>query len=486
MEQSRRSVTRMIEARPWRRYLWLVPASLAVLVSGCGPYIRHDISTLSPTAVASLRKGFAVMEARSSDPTDPTSLAYQAGIHGSYASPMAGWNQCQHGSYFFFSWHRMYLYYFERILRAASGDYGLTLPYWNYSKNATAGLPSIFTTPADAATNSLFVSQRNSAMNMGGTLPPSATDYSNAYSYTNFSAPNGSSAGFGGQQVPAPGHFLGPHGALEAQPHDIVHVLVGGWMGDPNTAAQDPIFWLHHANIDRLWSHWNDDIGGSDPSDTVWLNTAFTFYDENKKPVTLTGAQVVNTVSQLGYKYDDEIGRYRIKDTEVCCAHVHPQDPVIATSQPAQKAALSEKPLEMKVPFVRNGASRMREALAIPEGRLTLRIDGIDYEPPQTDYWEVYVNPPPGNLEYKDPSYVGSLALFALKPHHGMAEGGEKPVAAFDLSRVVRRLQEMGRWNDKEMTVRFVRRGVIPPPGVKEEVRTGVRGTFERISIVLE
>ncbi|MGH7262080.1 MAG: tyrosinase family protein [Nitrospiraceae bacterium] len=39
------------------------------------------------------------------------------------------WNTCQHGSYFFLSWHRMYLYYFERILREASRDPNFALPY---------------------------------------------------------------------------------------------------------------------------------------------------------------------------------------------------------------------------------------------------------------------------------------------------------------------------------------------------------------------
>ena len=61
-----------------------------------------------------------------------------------------------------------------------------------------------------------------------------------------------------GGRIPAPVHFSSFTGLLEAQPHNTVHVKVGGWMGDPNTAAQHPIFWLHHANIDRLWEHWLD------------------------------------------------------------------------------------------------------------------------------------------------------------------------------------------------------------------------------------
>jgi tyrosinase len=53
-------------------------------------------------------------------------------------------------------------------------------------------------------------------------------------------------------------------------PHDLhngVHVYVGGIWGEPSGAAaggtmiydtspNDPVFWLHHSNIDRLWALW--------------------------------------------------------------------------------------------------------------------------------------------------------------------------------------------------------------------------------------
>jgi tyrosinase len=40
--------------------------------------------------------------------------------------------------------------------------------------------------------------------------------------------------------------------------HDTIHVDVGGYghMGDPTVAAFDPIFWLHHCNVDRLLALW--------------------------------------------------------------------------------------------------------------------------------------------------------------------------------------------------------------------------------------
>jgi tyrosinase len=55
----------------------------------------------------------------------------------------------------------------------------------------------------------------------------------------------------------------GPQGAIGGFNQDLdnglhgnVHVMVGGPknMGFIPDAAQDPIFWMHHCNIDRLWA----------------------------------------------------------------------------------------------------------------------------------------------------------------------------------------------------------------------------------------
>ena len=68
----------------------------------------------------------------------------------------------------------MYLYFFERILRAASGGPTLTLPYWNYAKATpmARALPAPFRTPTTG--NPLFVAQRNPPINTGAFLPSSA------------------------------------------------------------------------------------------------------------------------------------------------------------------------------------------------------------------------------------------------------------------------------------------------------------------------
>jgi Common central domain of tyrosinase len=54
---------------------------------------------------------------------------------------------------------------------------------------------------------------------------------------------------------------LGFRGTNERDFHDHIHVLVGGDAADmarPVIAVNDPVFFLHHAMIDRLWARWQD------------------------------------------------------------------------------------------------------------------------------------------------------------------------------------------------------------------------------------
>ena len=95
-------------------------------------------------------------------------------------------------------------------------------------------------------------------------------------------------------------------GPLELSPHGAVHVDVGGLMVAFNTAALDPIFWLHHANIDRLWEVWRGLPGRSNTNEAAWLTgVTFQFHNENAAQVDETVQDVLQTKEQLHYSYED-------------------------------------------------------------------------------------------------------------------------------------------------------------------------------------
>ena len=84
------------------------------------PNVRRNIWTLpsGDQTVEDYAKAVAIMRSRPA--ADPTSWTYQAAMHGTHANAVQPlWNGCQHGTWFFLAWHRMFIYYFEQIVRAA-------------------------------------------------------------------------------------------------------------------------------------------------------------------------------------------------------------------------------------------------------------------------------------------------------------------------------------------------------------------------------
>lgn len=88
----------------------------------------------------------------------------------------------------------------------------------------------------------------------------------------------------------------GGDGCLEAIPHGSIH----GWVNEQDMegfkdSASDPIFFAHHANLDRLWELWKTLPGGirGDIPDLDYRDTQFTFYDEHGEIVTVSVAQAL-------------------------------------------------------------------------------------------------------------------------------------------------------------------------------------------------
>ncbi len=420
--------------------------------------VRRNISDYSDEELNALRTGIEVMQSRSD--TDPTSWIYQANIHGAFdqdGTPQPAWNSCQHGSWHFLAWHRMYLYYFERILRQASGDPNLTLPYWNYgdTNNPNARqIPLPYRQPSNVDENRLYVSERSSIMNNGGLLPESAVDHSAAFALTNFSSPAGSGQSFGGQRS-GPGHSLGPHSVFEGTPHDVLHVNIGGWMGSFERAARDPVFWLHHTNIDRLWEAWlaqengrsNPTTGQGDP----WLNENFIFFDENGATVTLTGAEIINTIEQLNYRYDDQPAQVE----QVSPRHM---SQILLAQKDMSGMELQENPLSITLQL-------RREKRGLTQGNLMLDLEGVEVDALPIGHYEIYVNLPEDEKpNYKSEYYVGNMSFFG--PAQTDAQTTPSRSFKFSLTEVEQKLKKMNQWSD-EVDVTFIKTGPKSPSGQK-------------------
>jgi tyrosinase len=227
------------------------------------------------------------------------------------------WDQCQHQSWYFAPWHRGYLLALEAQIRAAvvslGGPSDWALPYWNYfGPGDEYRIPPAFTqqTLPDGTPNPLFVTARYGP-NFDGDIYVTSEENADCQTDTVYTD------SYGGPQTTF-WHGGGTSGDLENNPHNGVHVDVGGYrnrrnygvMSDPGTAGLDPIFYLHHCNIDRMWAAWNAN-GNSNPTDPNWLGGPAASGDQEFAMPMPDGSSWVytpndvNSLSQLNYAYDD-------------------------------------------------------------------------------------------------------------------------------------------------------------------------------------
>jgi hypothetical protein len=286
--------------------------------------------------LTALRQGVAAMKARK--PSDPLSWFYQAAIHGvtdqliceqGSKDPLVFkvdrakyWNQCPHkgeNSANFLPWHRGYTYHFEQILRMHTGLADFALPYWDYAQPDQREFPRAFgiqhldgnpTNDVPANINPLFHAERDYFLcgyehPFTDQLPLTelssrAVDVSRAMACPVFFGDTESN-GVGGGIADSDSST---RGLLEQSPHDQIHRSVGGnvqgtdgdgntsfaigGMATPPTAGFDPIFPVHHANMDRLWARWSCMPGKSWGllPDAAWFDERpWFFFDTSGKEV---------------------------------------------------------------------------------------------------------------------------------------------------------------------------------------------------------
>src|SRR5260370_701594 len=333
------------------------------------PYMRRNMGgmTASDPVLVSYRKAIKAMKMLPS--SNPLSWDYQAAIHGTLLSgSYTAWNTCEHGTPYFWSWHRMYLYWFERIIRKMSADSSWALPYWDYISASQRHLPAPFQDPS----SELYFSNRGLGWNTGA-------------------------ASYAGWQVdPTSGNsfldYFSVQSGLESNPHDNVYIYMGGAMGNPTTAAADPIFYLHHSDIDRLWNLWLAQGGGrTDPLSTAtWKNKTYTFFDENGNPVNMKTCDILRAAEQLNYTYESEPPQVKEDCLEIIPFPIYYMIQEILIHWPGPPVELNQQ--EVSVPVVNLKEFRQRLA-PLAESKtdiLLLELDNVEAERPPGVVWEVY------------------------------------------------------------------------------------------------
>ena len=450
--------------------------------------IRRDVWALSADATDETLSWYAkAVQAMQALPiTNPRSWRYQAAIHDYAlgADPLAVpgeqlpseseqgrfWRQCQHNSWFFLPWHRMYLHHFETIVAAhvvaLGGPPGWALPYWNYSRDSMSRrLPPAFRQQVVAgAANPLFVADRSPLANAGQDFAEdndvalestlSATPFANS--------PFAAQPGFGGPQT-AFNHGSGPIGMLEFVPHGLMHGAVAGdfgWMGAFNTAALDPIFRLHHANIDRLWEVWlRRDPANQNPAQALWrTGVRFEFRAVDGNAVGMVSTDVLDTTAQpLDYSYEDVSDPLGVLES----ATAGSLESMAKDSMPEMVGAthapiiLGDDSKHATIPTALPPASQLESARP---PRIYLHIENLT-SPRRAPAYDVYLGVPAGADPKAHPDKrAGRLSTFGLAEASASdgPNAGSGLTQSLEVTRLVQRLREEPGWSESELGIAFV------------------------------
>lgn len=244
---------------------------------------RKNVADLSPAEKAAYVQ--AVIDLKNSRPS-MIPAAQAAGATSRYDDYVWIHLQVQGGAHqgpAFTPWHREFLKQFERDLQDVSGDPNMTLPYWDWTTAQAPGDPGwpftddfmggrgtgadnrVMTGRFAEAGGEWVIHVRTGAAS--GPARDNTTYLRRLAAPPSFPLPSYSDATgcLGRAAYDAAPWFTATPNLPEANASFrkflewIMHNGVHGWVGgnmNPMTSPNDPVFFLHHCNIDRLWAVW--------------------------------------------------------------------------------------------------------------------------------------------------------------------------------------------------------------------------------------
>jgi tyrosinase len=217
-----------------------------------------------------------------------------------------------HAGPVFLPWHRFMLRQLELNLQRVLGDNTFGLPYWDWAadgqlsasaqRTAPIWKPDAFGGQGNPVSNGPFTQaqflikveagaggtlrqtnhglRREFAVNGASTLPK-RTDTAAALAETTYDKIQWDSTATGFRN-----RLEGWKPPLGL--HNRVHVWVGGDML-PSTSPNDPIFFMNHCNVDRIWEAWMQKPGGP----------GRVYVPGDSEPASLKGHRLHDTLSSL-------------------------------------------------------------------------------------------------------------------------------------------------------------------------------------------
>lgn len=230
---------------------------------------RREASSLSPADWRLVERAFDGLKANG--------VWEQYGrMHVDYFDHIHGMNT-DWGAVRFLPWHRVFLFAFEQQLRSVVP--GVALPYWDWSER-----PNLPQFVLDFAPRGGLWDRIRRPPARGVPLPTRAQ-----VAWIQARPQLFPSSGSPRQR----GYYSYD---LEMRAHNTVHVWVDGIMAE-GLSPIDPLFFLHHANVDRLWSLWQQAHPGQNP------DLGRSPWGTEMKPFTGWSESNTRSIEAMGYDY---------------------------------------------------------------------------------------------------------------------------------------------------------------------------------------
>lgn len=238
---------------------------------------RKNFMDLSPDELTDLAQAFNLL-------WDSGIIQRNAQLHSDFFNNGIHWGPA------FLPWHRDFLRNLERDMHAAMGK-EIALPYWDWTKGDSRDL--------NTGRWETFFGGRN---NSGGQF--------DHWTYTRSSIPIGGLPELNDIVSELNTSTFLSFRAIESGSHVPGHVWTGGTMSGGRSPL-DPLFYLHHCNLDRLWAIWQTNHRSAEQYEHLGVAPG------DRVPATrvpidspmvggATPRSVLNHISQ-GYYYDRDI-----------------------------------------------------------------------------------------------------------------------------------------------------------------------------------
>ncbi|KAJ3206570.1 hypothetical protein HDU67_008091 [Dinochytrium kinnereticum] len=232
------------------------------------PRVRKDIRDLSD---AERRVFFDALNTLNRLP----SLMGRRNRYQDYVASHGAGGRWFHGTPYFLPWHRYYTAVLEQDIQKITGNATFGIPYWAWGSDATTWqLPSTGVLTADrfGTTGTGTTPCIRDGFMKGEWVPTDASCLMRAYNPEPSSSSSVSTytedfillaITTNPQTRQRYTDYDGFRNVIESLPHNNFHMVIAGssrasQMGNPSVSVNDPIFFMHHNNIDRHWQYFQN------------------------------------------------------------------------------------------------------------------------------------------------------------------------------------------------------------------------------------